>query len=33
MRLTGQNYEGLRNFVLARDKQAQDAKDAAAKSK
>jgi hypothetical protein len=33
IRLTGQTYEGLRNFVLARDKEAQDAKDAAAKSK
>jgi hypothetical protein len=33
IRLTGQSYEGLRDFVLARDKKAQDAKGAAAKSK
>lgn len=32
-RQTGQTYEGLRDFVFARDKAAQDAKDAAAKSK
>jgi hypothetical protein len=32
-RQTGQTYEGLRDFVFARDKAAQDAKGAAANSK
>jgi hypothetical protein len=32
-RESGQTYEGLRDFVLARDKEAQDARDAKAKSK